>query len=266
MKSFILSVDGKKAGELELPVQFSESFRPDVIRRAFNAYQSANRQAYGTDHDAGLRTSAKYMGKRSSYGSWANRGMSRIARIRIGSGHMTGTVRLIPQARKGRASHGPNAEKIWLKSINTKERKLAIRSAIAATVQKDAVALRNHKFGEHFPLIVESKFADLSKSKDVYAVLEKFGLGAELERASKRKVRAGIGKTRSRKYRSSKGPLVIVADNSKISKAATNIPGIEVAEVKNLNINLLAPGGQAGRLAIWTEDAVKKIGKENLFI
>lgn len=266
MKSAILSVDGKKAGDIELPKQFSETFRPDIIRRAFDAYRSAVRQAYGTDHEAGLRTAAKYMGKRSAYGSWANRGMSRIARIRTGSGHMTGTVRLIPQARKGRAAHGPNAEKIWVKKINAKERKLAIRSAIAATAQKDAVLARNHKFGEHFPIVVENKFADIKKSKDVYAVLEKIGLLPELLRASKSKVRAGVGKARGRKYRKSKGPLVIVAGDAKVANAAKNIPGVEVAQVAKLNMNLLAPGGQAGRLAIWTEDAIKKMEKEKLFV
>lgn len=266
MKASIISIEGKKEREIELPGQFSESFRPDVIQRAFNAYRSANRQPYGTDPEAGLRTSAKYAGKRSAYGSWANRGMSRIARIRIKSGHMTGTVRLIPQARKGRASHGPKSDKIWARKINDRERRLAIRSAIAATMHKEIVSKRNHKFGENFPIIIESKFAELKKAKDVYAVLQKIGLEQELARASKTKIRAGVGKARGRKYRGRKGPLVIVAGESKISNAAKNIPGMEVADVRKLNVNILAPGGQAGRLAIWTEDAIKKMEEENLFV
>ncbi|MBU4246607.1 MAG: 50S ribosomal protein L4, partial [Nanoarchaeota archaeon] len=196
MKAHVLSIDGKKSGELDLPVQFSEGVREDVIRRAYHAYESNNRQAYGTDHDAGVRTSAKYMGRRASYGSWANKGMSRIARIRVGSGHMTGTVRLIPSARKGRAAHSPNPNKIWAQKINDKERKLAIRSAIAATANSEFVSKRNHIFEEKLPIVMENGFAKLKKAKDVEAALKAIGLEAELSRASKKKVRAGIGKTR----------------------------------------------------------------------
>ncbi len=266
MKAHVLSIDGKKSGEVDLPAQFLEGIRVDVIRRAFHAYESNNRQAYGTDHEAGVRTSAKYMGKRASYGSWANRGMSRIARIRIGSGHMTGTVRLIPQARKGRAAHSPNPNKIWSQKINDKERKLAIRSAIAATADKAAVAKRNHSFEETLPIVVENSFAKLKKAKDIKAALFAMGLEAELARASQKKVRAGIGKTRGRKYRTRKGPVIIIPETSEISKSAKNIAGIDVVPVNKLNVNILAPGGSAGRLAIWTVDAIKKLGSDKLYM
>ncbi|VVB60801.1 50S ribosomal protein L4 [uncultured archaeon] len=266
MKANVFSVDGKKAGEVDLPQQFAEGFRQDLIKRAFHVYESNNRQAYGTDHEAGVRTSAKYMGKRASYGSWANKGMSRIARIRVGSGHMTGTVRLIPQARKGRAAHSPNPEKIWSQKINDKERKLAIRSAIAATASNEIVAERNHVFEEKLPIVMESNFSKLKKAKDVRQALEAIGLQDELSRASKKHIRAGIGKTRGRKYRTRKGPVVIVAEASEISKAAKNIAGVDVVPVNKLNVNILAPGGQAGRLAIWTVDAIKKLGDEKLYM
>lgn len=266
MKSQVLSAEGKKLKEIELPKQFEEAYRPDIILRATHAYESRNRQAYGTDPSAGLRTSAKYMGKRSSYGSWANRGMSRIARIRIKSGHMTGTVRKIPQARKGRASMGPNAEKIWAQKINAKERRLALRSAISATASNDAVAARNHYFNQSLPIVMEDKFAALKKTTDVVKALKSIGLERELSRASEKKVRAGIGKTRGRKYRTKKGPLVVVSEKCGIMDAAKNIAGIDVALVEKLNINQLAPGGKAGRLAIWTEGAIKKLESGKLFI
>lgn len=266
MKAHVLSIDGKKSGEIDLPAQFSEGIREDIIRRAFHANESNKRQAYGTDHDAGVRTSAKYMGKRASYGSWANKGMSRIARIRVGSGHMTGTVRLIPQARKGRASHSPNPNKIWSQKINDKERKLAIRSAIAATADKKTIAKRNHAFEEDFPIVVENNFAKLKKAKEIKTALFAMGLEAELVRASQKKVRAGIGKTRGRKYRTRKGPVIIISEDSEISKSAKNIAGIDVIPVNKLNVNILAPGGHAGRLAIWTVDAIKKLDSNKLFM
>jgi len=266
MKAHVLSIDGKKSGEVDLPAQFSESVREDVIRRAFHVYESNNRQAYGTDHEAGVRTSAKYMGKRASYGSWTNKGMSRIARIRVGSGHMTGTVRLIPQARKGRAAHSPNPNKIWSQKINDKERRLAIRSAISATANSEFVSKRNHIFEEKLPIVMDNGFSKLKKAKDVRTALEAIGLEAELARASKKKVRAGIGKTRGRKYRTRKGPVIIVAEPSEISKSAKNIAGVDVVQLKDLNVKVLAPGGTAGRLAIWTVDAIKKLETDKLYM
>ena len=52
----------------------------------------------------------------------------------------------------------------------------------------------------------------------------------------------------------------------KISKAAKNIPGIDVISVKRLNTELLAPGTIPGRATLFTKDAVEAINKEKLFL
>ena len=49
--------------------------------------------------------------------------------------------------------------------------------------------------------------------KDVEKALESCGLAAELSRASVRKVRAGRGKSRGRKYKLRKGPLLVVGSD-----------------------------------------------------
>ena len=49
-------------------------------------------------------------------------------------------------------------------------------------------------------------------------------------------------------------------------KCASNIPGIDIVEVKNINAELLAPGAVPGRLTIWSEAAIEKLGKEKLFM
>ena len=47
-------------------------------------------------------------------------------------------------------------------------------------------------------------------------------------------------------------------------KAANNIPGIEIVNVKNLNVKLL--GGEVpGRLTLWTQSALEVLKKEKLF-
>ena len=73
----------------------------------------------------------------------------------------------------------------------------------------------------------------------------------------RRKIRAGKGKKRGRKYKRKKSILFVVGKAEKIFKAARNLEGVDVVESRNLNAELLAPGALAGRLTVWSEDALK---------
>lgn len=126
MKAHIYGIDGKRAGEVELPALFSAHVRADVIKRAVLAQQSARRQPYGTDPLAGKRTSAHYHGSRHYRFTMMNKEMSRMPRIHGKVGYMMWTARFAPHAVKGRRAHPPKAEKIWLQKVNVKERRLAI--------------------------------------------------------------------------------------------------------------------------------------------
>lgn len=57
----------------------------------------------------------------------------------------------------------------------------------------------------------------------------------------------------------------MVSKLGNVMKAAANIPGIEVVDVKRLNTELLAPGGKPGRLTLWTSAAINTLDKEKLF-
>jgi len=74
-----------------------------------------------------------------------------------------------------------------------------------------------------------------------------------------KKLRAGKGKARNRKYTMRCGPLVIYNEDNGITKAMRNIPGVETANVNNLNLLRLAPGGSFGRFVVFTEGAFKKL-------
>ena len=63
MKAQIKSVDGKVAGEIELPAVFNEMYRPDLIKNAVLAIQSTRYQPHGTNPYAGIRTSARSSGR-----------------------------------------------------------------------------------------------------------------------------------------------------------------------------------------------------------
>lgn len=255
MKANVIDLQGNVIEEINLPKVFEEPVREDLIRRAFLAIRANKRQAYGTDVMAGKRTSAHYHGYRRHRWTMMSREMARMPRLhgKIPLQQMF-RARFVPQAVKGREAHPPKVEKIWEQKINEKERKKAIRSAIAATSIKELVLKRGHKVEEvkQFPIVVEDKIQEISKTKQLREFLEKIGLGKELKRIEKVKIKGG-------KKKKKVGPLIVVNENKGISKAAKNL-GLDVSLAENLNAEILAPGGVPGRLVIWCKSALQKIG------
>jgi large subunit ribosomal protein L4e len=156
-------------------------------------------------------------------------------------------------------AHPPKPEKIWAQKINKKENKLAIVSGLAASANIKLVSSK-HKV-ETSPFIIVNNFEELKKTKDVMNLLSTI-MQNELDRCSIKKVRAGKGKMRGRKYSRKKGPLVIASKNCLVIKAAMNIPGVDAVSVGNLNAELLAPGAQPGRVIVTTQAAVEKLQKK----
>ena len=245
MQATVRDLNGDDAGSVDLPEVFETHYRPDLIQRAVVAAQANRKQAYGADEYAGLRTPAESMG--------SGRGMSHDPR-------QNGVVRRVPHAVSGRRAHPPKAEKDQGKTINRKERQLATRSALAATVDADRVADRGHQFDDdlEFPLVVSDEFEDLVKTQEVVSLLESLGIAEDIERAEDGKtVRAGRGTTRGRKYQQPKSILFVTAGEP--SKAARNLAGADVATAQEVNVEDLAPGTHAGRLTLFTESAIEEV-------
>ena len=264
----LVNLEGKKIKELHLPIQFYEEYHPNLIWRAVITIQSNKRQPYGSDPEAGKKSSADTVSRRRrDYKTAYGHGISRVPRkVLWKRGSQFGWVgAFAPGMVGGRKAHPPKATKILIKKINKKENRKAIRSALSAVINKDLVIKRNHKLPSIYPLAIENKFEELNKTKDVIKILNNLGLKDELSRITK-KVRAGKGKSRGRKYRVSKGPLLVVSGKCNLMNAAKSLLGIDIIEVKNLNTELLAPGSQAGRLTIFTEASIEKLAKDNLFM
>jgi large subunit ribosomal protein L4e len=261
MKVDILDLEGKPQGKIELPEMFSESFRPDIIKRAVLSLQSQRRQPYGTDKLAGLRTSAHYHGRRRYRWTMMMRDMARLPRLHGASPNMSWRARKVPQAVKGRKAHPPKVEKIWYQKINKKEKNLALRSAIASTSNKEIVKKRGHRVDKikQLPLVVDDRVESIKKTKDVEKLFMILGFEDELKRFEKRKVRAGKGKMRGRKYKEKVGPLIVVSEDKGIMKSCKNLPGVDVLNVKNLSVENLAPGAVPGRLTIWSKSSIEKL-------
>ncbi|AQL43544.1 50S ribosomal protein L4 [Halorientalis sp. IM1011] len=244
MNATVRTLDGGEDGEVDLPEVFDTQLRPDLIRSAVQAAQANRKQDYGSDEYAGLRTPAE------SFGS--GRGMAHVPRE-------GGQARRVPQAVGGRRAHPPKSEKDRTQDINDKERKLAVRSAVAATTDAEVVAERGHEFDDdvELPVVVSDDFEDLVKTQEVVDVLEALGLEDDIERADETKIKAGQGKTRGRKYRRPSSILFVTSEEP--SRAARNLAGADVATAREVNAEDLAPGGQPGRLTVWTESALEEV-------
>ena len=263
----VYGLDGKVKGGIDLPEVFNTQYRPDIIRKAVNSAQANRRQAYGPGKMAGMRHAVAQLGK--------GRGAARVQRLTSG-----GAAAESPPNVGGRRAHPPKPEKDWTEKINKKERTLALNSAIAATGKYDMVKARGHKVTEDMtiPFVVSDDFEVLfdkitkdydkqnkrpAYTKETVKVLEALGLENEMTRAKDGvHQRAGRGKMRGRRLKKPKSVLFVVDNMDKARKCVGNIPGIDVISPAKLNVELLAPGGDPGRLTVYTEKAITILGGE----
>ncbi len=248
----IYNLEGKPTSKTDLPSIFETPLRPDVIKRAVLSIQSHRLQPQGRDPMAGKRTSAESRG--------TGMALARVPREKGGGGKAA----FAPGTVGGRQAHPPRAETRITKEIPKKEKRLALLSAIAATSQKETVASRGHEIEAipEIPLIIENSLETLTKVKEVEEALSNLGVLNDISRVREsRKVRAGKGKQRGRKMKQAVGPLIVVSENRGLVETASNLPGVDVVTVKNLNAELLAPGTHPGRLTLWTSAAIAQIEK-----
>ena len=267
MKLKVVDIKNKETKSIDLPKQFTEKFRPDLVKRAVLALQANRRQKYGAKPDAGTRYSAYLSKRRHNYKGTYGIGQSRTPRKVL---NRNGTRfyyvgAFAPQTVGGRRAHPPKAEKNWEQKVNKKERRKAICSALAAAMHPELVSARGHKVPQNYPFAVDATLESLSKTKDVIDALKSLGFEQELERVSQTSIRAGKGKMRGRKRVTKKSILFVVSKDCPLAKAASNIIGADIVPVHGLNAELLAPGTHAGRLTLFTDAALDVLAQRNLF-
>lgn len=248
----IFDLDGKVAGTLRVPKLFKVTMRPDIIKKAVVSIQSHSFQPQGRDPLAGKRRSVKSMG--------AGHGIARVTRLKAGGQRAAFGVGIVG----GRSAYPPVTEKILVKKIPKKEKRLALSSALAATASKEIVASRGHIIKEvrDFPLVVVDEIEGLNKTSDVEKALLNLGVLPDVYKVKESiKERAGKGKRRGRRMKQAVGPLLVVSKNKGIAEAARNLPGVSISTLNNLNAELLAPGTHPGRLTIWSRSAFEKLGE-----
>ena len=82
MKAQVLSLDGMKEKEIELPKCFEEEVRKDIIKKAFESEISTLRTPYGSFEFAGKLVSAsgKIKHRRRKWKTAYGKGISRVSR------------------------------------------------------------------------------------------------------------------------------------------------------------------------------------------
>ena len=244
----VLDVEGTTSGEVLLPQVFQMVLRLDVIRKAAIAQQSHGFQPQGRNLMAGKRTTAESFG--------VGRGISRVPRIG-GHGPLSGSAAFAPGTVSGRMAFPPVTSKTLVKQINQKEKRLALKAAIAATASDEIVRNRGHKFDADrtLPLVVNNEVEKLSKASEAKRFLTSIGVWDDIIRVrNSKRIKAG-----ARVH--AVGPLVVVGEDKNARKALRNFEGLDVVRASDLSVESLAPGTHPGRLTIWTESAISVLAR-----
>jgi large subunit ribosomal protein L4e len=247
--------DGSK---VELPSAFDSEVREDLVKLAVASSLANRRQAYGSRAHIGKRR--PMAGMKHSVEWWGKgRGVSRIMRR---TGQRRGAQN--PHTLGGRRAHGPKVEKDWSRKLNAKQRTAARNAALAATVSLETVSARGHRFDdsvEHLPIVLGNDietFNHGSATRKAAAIFAGLGLGPDMDRArSGRKIRAGKATMRGRVHKTPKSILLVVKEKTGLAQAARNLPGVDVVAAKDLCAEDLAPGGDVGRLTVFTKAALE---------
>lgn len=238
-----------------LPSVFLAPIRLDIVRFVHTNLNKNRRQPVGVHVEAGHQTSAE---------SWGTgRAVARIPRVGGGGTHRSGQGAFGNMCRGGRMFAPTKTFRRWHRKVNVNLKRFATVSAIAASALPSLVLARGHSIEQipEVPLVIaESKLATITKTKDAVALLKEVGAYADIERVkASRRIRAGRGKSRNRRYVQKLGPLVVYGSNNNFVKAFRNISGVEFQSVNSLNLLRLAPGGHLGRFIIWAESAFEEL-------
>lgn len=245
---------GEPAGSTSMPVVFTAPIRTDVVHSVYTNMSKNRRQPYAVSRMAGMQSSAE---------SWGTgRAASRIPRVPGGGTHRSGDGAFGNMCRGGRMFAPTKIWRKWHRKVPLQQKRYAVVSALAASALPAIVMARGHDIEDvpEVPLVIANDAQSIKKTTAAVALLKRLGAFDDVERVkATRKLRAGKGKMRNRRFKQRKGPLVVYDKDEGMTRAFRNLPGVDCCNVERLNLLQLAPGGHVGRFVIWTEDAISKL-------
>jgi len=246
-----------------LPHVFSCALRPDIVRYVHTNMNKNRRQACAVKDQAGYDTAA------ASWGT--GRAVARIPRVPGGGTQRSGQGAFGNMCRGGGMFNPTKTWRRWHRKTNVTQKRHALATAIAASAVPALVMARGHRVEDvpEMPLVISDAANKIEKTKQAVQLMKDLGCSADLEKViESKKIRAGRGKARNRRYVMRKGPLVVhnltkeeCTEGASLAKAFRNIPGVDVCHVDRLNLLQMAPGGAFGRFVIYTESAVKRLSE-----
>jgi large subunit ribosomal protein L4e len=252
----VFSLTGDKSGETTLPAVMTAPLRPDIVEFVHTNMNKNHRQAFAVSIRAGKQVSA------SSWGT--GRAVARIPRVGGGGTSRSGQGAFGNMCRGGRMFAPTKTWRKWHKKININQKRYAVASALAASAIPSLIMARGHVIDEvpEVPLVLETALEGTKKTSSAKDILSAVGALDDVEKAGdSKKIRAGKGKMRNRRYTMRRGPLIIYAANDGIEQAFRNLPGVELCCVDRLNLLQLAPGGHMGRFCVWSQAALEALDK-----
>ena len=205
----VLGLDGSPAGgrTAALPDAFASPLRRDLVHKAYTILDSHRYQPKGVHPTAGMDNSA------DSFDPPTGRGRSRVARIKgSGAGGRGGEGAEVASTRGGRQAHPPRSNRRIHKRINRGERRLALRSAIAATAVRSVVEGRGHRVpaGRSLPIVVSGDLERIARASELAGVIGALGLREDVGRLVRRRARSGRSALRGRSKKAGKSILFVV--------------------------------------------------------
>ncbi len=251
----ILELDGASKETVVLPKIFSSVYRPDVIHKVYVNSLSHGYQKQGRYPAAGEIVSAESRN--------TGLGMARVARARGEGFPRAGQAAGVAGVRHGRLAHPPESWKKIYKKVNKKEKRLALRSAIAATAKKELIVKRGHNIGKisDFPILVSNDLESLERTKELKKTLINLGLEEDMDRAAlSKKSRSGTARRRGRKNYVAYSALIVTGSgDAKVRHISGSLPGVHVKGVRQLSVLDLAPGSKQIRLTIFSVNAIDEL-------
>lgn len=249
----VYTKDGKSvSSKVAMPKLFDIELRSDLVRKTYDNVRQNMRQPYAVAPEAGKQHSAE---------SWGTgRAMARVPRVKASGTRRAGQAAFANFARKGRMAHPTQTHRRWHKQTPLNVRRMVSCMGVAASANAAIVEGRGHRVAgiKSLPIVISSSVSEIQRTKEAHELLVNLSLGAELERVRDSKtITCGKGKFRGRRYNKRTG-ILVVHDTENVA-AFKNIEGVETASVDQLNLLRLCPGGQLGRLIVWTESAFKKL-------
>ncbi len=239
--------------QIELPQVFSSQIRKDIVDKVYNAM--FKKQRYTNYPLAGKQSSTgKQSHTRRKFKTTYGKGISRVPKKALwrrgDQFYWVGTF--TPETVKGHPAHPPKLLRRQ-RVINKKERTIAIKSCIAATASQEIIKKNyTNPINASFPIIIKSSL--LEKPKEFMKELK----SNKIEIMKERKIRPGKGKVRGRRYKNTRKAVLIISDKEK-SKLNNLINHLKVSHI---NVHDLSLNGKPGKLAIYTENAIKEMGNK----